>query len=215
MAQDFVVLDTSNAMSVQVSYLVDNFEALRSNFAGASAPTEPTPIAGQAFFDTDTNTLYHYYGSSWHIATGETLKTDIAAVGNVGTGEDDLISYEVAASTLAANENTLSFVAAGTFAANGNNKTLKVVWGTTTLFSTGAVAFNTGDWRITGEIIRTGASAQVACITFTSSNSSLSVSTDLTEPTEDTTTALTLKLTGEATSDDDIVCKYLKIKFEQ
>lgn len=212
MAQDFTVLDTSNAMSVQVSYINDNQDALRSCFSGTSFPTDPTPENGQLCFRTDLGVMYRYNGG-WGALGTTMLDTNTTQVGNVGTGEDDLISYALAAGIMSANGDTVRFSAAGTFAANANNKTLKVYLGSTALFSTGATGFNGTDWSIEGQIIRTGASAQKAIVRFISSDSALAVSCDYTEPTEDTTGALTLKLTGEATSDDDIVCEFLQTTF--
>lgn len=137
--------------------------------------------------------------------TAAVLDVNVTEVGNVGTGEDDLITYSVAGNTLDTNEQYLHFVAAGSFAANGNNKRVRVYLGATLLFDTGAVAFNGADWVIEGWIVREAAAVQKCLVKFNSSSALLAASSDYVGAAEDLTGALTLKLTGEATSNDDIV----------
>ena len=139
-----------------------------------------------------------------------TLNVNTTAVGNVGLGEDDLTTYSVGANTLSTNGDYLSFEASGNFAATINNKRVRVKFGATTLFDTGARAITTAnDWRLHGTIVRTGASAFRAAVEFSSSSSVLSSSADYTTGTDDLTTSLTLKLTGEATANDDVLQNYL------
>jgi len=139
-----------------------------------------------------------------------TLNVNTTAVGNVTTGEDDLITYSVTGNTLGANSDYLSFEAAGIFAATINNKRIKVKFGATTLFDTGALAITTAnDWRLHGTIVRTASNAYRAAVEFSSSSSVLSSSADYQTGTDDLTTALTLKLTGEATATDDIIQNYM------
>lgn len=45
----------------------DRDEALRSNFAGAAAPTSPTPVEGQSWYESDVDQDRLYYnGASWY-----------------------------------------------------------------------------------------------------------------------------------------------------
>jgi len=69
-------------------------------------------------------------------------------VGNVGTGEDNLITYTVPGNLLTVNLDRIKFTSAGTFAANINNKRIRVYFGTTVLLDTTALALNGGDWAI-------------------------------------------------------------------
>ena len=125
-------------------------------------------------------------------------------VGNVGTGEDDLITYSLPANSLSADGKGVKIKAWGTTAANGNTKTIKLHFGSTVVRQIGASAINDKDWKIDAIVIRTGASTQDALGTEIVDSIALNTHS---EPGEDTTTATTIKVTGEATSNNDIVCE--------
>lgn len=144
---------------------------------------------------------------------GATLHTDTTSVGNVGAGEDTLITYSMNANTLSSNGNYLEILAWGTTAANANNKRIKLKIGTTTLLDTTAVAANNASWFINARLIRTAASAEQSIASILSDSSLIVDSATYTDVTEDTTTALDIFCTGEATNDNDIVQKGLIIKW--
>jgi hypothetical protein len=152
-------------------------------------------------------------GSMGQHSLGGRLTTDTTAVGNVGSGADDLISYSLQKNTLNNVGDVLEITAYGTQAANGNNKTIKLVFGTTELFSTGAVASNAKDWEIRCTITRTAAATQNCSTVFLGDTVLVTQVADFVAGTEDFTTALTIKCTGEATSNDDIIQKGLVVKF--
>jgi hypothetical protein len=146
---------------------------------------------------------------------GGILFASTTAVGNVGSGEDNLITYTVPANTLATNGDSLWFEASGTVAANVNVKTLRVRFGTsgTSLIldgdiSHGAVA---GSWNLSGRIIRTGAATQMGYGSINSFNDFDDTVTGLDQTLSGT---VSLRITGEATSNDDIVCQSLVIGWE-
>ena len=151
-------------------------------------------------------------GSNKSYSLGGRLATVTTAVGNVGSGQDNLISYSLEKNTLLNAGETLEIVAFGSQAANGNNKTIKLIFGSTTLFSTGAVASNAKDWCIKATIIRTGAATQECITEFSGDTVLVTQTSDYVTATEDFTTALTIKCTGEATSDNDIIQKGLVVK---
>lgn len=152
--------------------------------------------------------------ASWAVPTGGTiLNVNVTEVGNVGSGEDNLITYDVPANTLDTNGQYLHFVMAGIFAGNVNNKTIKVYFGSTVLLDTGALAVaSAADWMIDGYIIREGASVQKCSVRFSSSFGTLMATANYVGGTEDLTTQLTLKATGTATSNDDIVQESLIVE---
>jgi len=151
-------------------------------------------------------------GASRTYNLGGTLTVDTTAVGNVGSGEDNLMTYSILRNSLSSTSDHIEIVAFGTFAANANNKTLKLYLGSTLLFSTGAIAANAKDWELRSSIIRTGEATQIcstACFTSTALVANLA---DYVTGTEDFTSDITIKCTGEATSTDDIIQKGLIIK---
>jgi hypothetical protein len=129
------------------------------------------------------------------------------SIGNVLTGEDDMMSYPVAGGTLAVDKDTLRFRCSGQFAANGNSKQVKAYFGAQQLFASGALAFNATDWVLTAEIIRDGATAQIANVTWASGDTLLTSSAKVTFPAETLSGTVVFKLTGEATASNDIVQK--------
>jgi hypothetical protein len=157
-------------------------------------------------FGTFTNTNFT------SIVNGR-LKTDITPVGNVGAGEDTLITYTMPAWVMRTNKDTLEIEAYGTFAATANNKTLKLHWGSQTIMDSGALAINDGSWRITATIVRLSATTQECIATLTTSDALLPIKTTRTAGTQTTTSTVVIKCTGEGTASDDISQKVMNIKF--
>lgn len=135
------------------------------------------------------------------------------ATGNVGTGEDDLISYALPDGILTNNGQRLEFEAAFTFASNVNNKRIKLKFGGTTIYDSGALALNGGGAVLRAVIIRTGASAQVYSVTVDASLALLANMASVGTAAVDLTAPVTFKATGEATSNDDIIQKYLTVNW--
>lgn len=140
-------------------------------------------------------------------------------VGNVGTGEDDLHTNVITAWSLFSPGQQLVFRASGTTATNTNQKRWKVRLGSptaasgTVLFDTGAMNFNqgqsrnTGVWEIEGRIVWNHQTSAKATVRFSSSSSVIPSHTTLTNLSIGWHTNLVWRLTGEATSDNDIICE--------
>jgi hypothetical protein len=152
-------------------------------------------------------------GLKW-ISVDRTLNVNTTAVGNVGIGEDDLMSYTVPAATLATNGDHLAFAAAGRLAATANNKRIRVKYGATTLFDTGSLAVTAAsDWMLDGQIIRVDGTNQKAHVRLVSSDALVVATVDYTTPAETLSGTVVLKLTAEATADNDVVEETLTIRF--
>ena len=66
MSQTFhVTVGTDDHKGVHSTDQPDNDAALRSCFSGTSAPSTPTPIAGQLWYDTTNKVLKQYDGAIW------------------------------------------------------------------------------------------------------------------------------------------------------
>lgn len=135
-------------------------------------------------------------------------KSDVATIGNVGTGVDNLLSFVIVGNSLNNTGDYCEFDAFGEFENNANNKTLKIVYGATTIFNTGAVAFGTAalaNWRINCKIFRTGATAQKCITTFWSNDATTPFLQEIFITGENNAINRTVQFTGEATSNDDII----------
>lgn len=138
----------------------------------------------------------------------------ITAVGNVGTGEDTLITTTLQGNTLNTNGDRLRIRATFIFAANTNNKTLKGKYGATTFYDSTALAINDGTAVIEAVITRTGAATQNISVTVLSSNATLPNGCNVTTAAETLSPgSVTLSFTGEATSNDDISERELVIEY--
>ena len=133
------------------------------------------------------------------------------AVGNVGTGEDDLITYSLPANSLSTDGQLVKITAWGSVAANGNTKTIRLDFGATTIRQIGPSAISGLDWIISGLVIRTGATTQDAMATEFIDTATQD--TTITTPAETLSGAVIIKVTGEATSDNDIVQEGMLVEY--
>lgn len=137
---------------------------------------------------------------------GGVIYQSITAVGNITTGEDDLISQSIAANVLSANGQRLTGEFNGRFAANGNAKRIRLKFGSTTILDMGSgISPNGATWRMTYTITRTGAATQRVSASLLIGGIAGPVFTGVTTAAETLSGAITLKATGEATSTDDII----------
>lgn len=146
---------------------------------------------------------------------GGTTYYNVIQTGNGALTETDAFSHSVAAATLATNGDTLEFEASGTITASASvDKRIKVIFGSTTLFDTGALAITGAtDWTLFGTIIRTGAATQKAKVSMNTSAAALMAYCDYTAPTETLANALTLRLTINATLANDVIAEFYKEKW--
>jgi len=139
----------------------------------------------------------------------------IGPVGNITTGEDTLFTKTVSANSLAVNGNSLFITCSGTFANTANSKRLRIKFGGTTIFDSGALAITTAsDWKLTCEIFRSGASAQKCISTLATSSSVLISTTQYATASVSFGSNQIVLITGEATATDDIVAQLFKLRFE-
>lgn len=146
------------------------------------------------------------------VKVGGALAYSTTTTGNVGGGEDTLMTTTVAANTLAANGDSLEAVCAGTFGASANNKRLRVRFGSTVIFDSGALAATLAtDWTLEIQVIRTGAATQKCNVRLTTSFATLLAFCDYSTAGETLSGALALAVTGEGTADNDIVAETWKV----
>lgn len=168
---------------------------------------------GSSSFYESMSQLSSLVSDNINRGAAQVLNTNSTAVGNVGSGEDDLITYNIAGGTLGTNGEYIHWIATGQFGASLNNKRIRAYLGTSLLFDTGALAITAAtDWSMEGEILRVDGTNQRSGARFTSSSSVLSGFSQYAAPTETLSGALTLKLTGTATSDNDIVQRTLIVE---
>lgn len=125
------------------------------------------------------------------------MNAQTGSVGNAAdTTDDTLFSFILPANWLAAigTNSGLRIKVWGTSAANGNNKTFKLFFGSVTAISSGVVTINAKSWHLMATVLRSGVSTQKILGEGTSDAVDLSDSAQ--DGTEDETAAITVKATG-------------------
>lgn len=127
-----------------------------------------------------------------------------------GVAETTLLTANVDVGTLSKNGSSLLVFACGKTGANGNNKTIKLYFGTTAIFDSGAFAGNDISWTLQAEIVRNGATAQITWAQFFGSatlTSKIAVGT----ASINLANQQVLRLTGQGTSSGDVSAYYWKV----
>jgi hypothetical protein len=145
---------------------------------------------------------------------GGTLASSTTTAGNTGSSETDLFATTVKANTLASNGDAIRYTVAGTFAANANNKRIRVRLGSAVIFDSNSQAVNSGEWSLNGLIIRTGATSQKCTASLSTSNTSFPSHSDYATSSETLSQDLTLKVTAQATSNSDITGELWRSNWE-
>lgn len=140
------------------------------------------------------------------------LDANIIPAGNVLAAETTMMTYTMQPNVLRKDGYNVNIQAYGTFAANTNNKQIKLYFGTAVIFDSTALVLNAGTWMLQAIVTRTGVATQQAIVTVTSSNTTLVNSVSYTVPTQDLTLAVIIKCTGTATATNDIIEKGQLIK---
>ena len=130
------------------------------------------------------------------------------------TVEEDLQTYTLPADALDANKRMIRVTAWGSFAANGNTKTLRLYFGATSVITNlDTTAPNNNPWRITALIIRSGSNAQLASADMVVGSTQQSVGQ--TTPAETDSGTVVIKITGQngTANANDIVCQGMITEF--
>lgn len=139
------------------------------------------------------------------------LSVTTTAVGNVGSGEDTLMTYQLAEGLLGTAGWGVEIIAAFACANNSNTKTIKLYFGATAIATYSASTYTAMSLGIHAFVIRTGPTAQLAYATYGAPVTNGYYNT-ITTPAETLANAITIKATGEATSDNDISQKLLMVR---
>ncbi len=148
-----------------------------------------------------------YYAAS---VTNDNLRVlgalaNTSIVGNVNTGEDDLLNLTGWAQPLVQTGDTAILEVWGTFANNTNNKRIRVYVGTTALLDTSALAVQAGSWMLRVVVERSGSASQRCTAALWSGNATMGTRVTTTNTAETFAADLALRVTAEATNDNDVL----------
>lgn len=186
-----------------------------------------TNVSGTLFTDLDftgsdhnsiatiqggTTSQYYHLTANEHGGLTYRLNTNTTEVGNAGVGEDNLISYTLPANSLSTNGYGVRITAWGTTANNGDAKTVKLYFGSVIL-TTSLTINQASVWHIEAMIFRTASNAQDYVAKLSQGGSTTIQDIEQGTLTETDSSTITIKTTGEATSDNDIICKGQLVEF--
>jgi hypothetical protein len=140
------------------------------------------------------------------------LNVNSTDVGNVGGGEDDLMTFLVPAGLLANDGDSIWFETEFTTSENANSKELKLYFGSDVIYDASSLSAAGGSMVVMGRIIRTGAATQKIMFSVTSLNDPDTSS--FSSATQTLSSAIVFKATGTAVADNDIVQKLMFIRYE-
>lgn len=133
-----------------------------------------------------------------------------SVTGSAGTTEVAFHTITVPAKFLNVDGRGVRIKASGSFAANGNTKTIKTYFGAQSI-SSGAVTHNAKNWLMELEVFRTGAATQVNRGRYSADGTADVVA--IGTGTDDLTAAVIVKITGTgATSGADIIISNLTVE---
>lgn len=149
------------------------------------------------------------------------LKSGVSTVGNVGTGEDDLQTYTLPASTLISTGDSVKIEAQYVIVNNANQKRIKLFFGSATIFDTTATGLATSVSyvvNVEARVFKDGSNTQRYTLNYTATPSSGTaiLGTTYGTATQTDTSTITIKGTGEtnAASNDDVTMPTLFVKLD-
>ncbi len=148
--------------------------------------------------------------------------------GAAGAVDSVLAIYSIPAGYFASTGIGVALTAAGSFAANGNTKTLKVIYnattavvgstvtGGTTIATTGAVTTSGGGWEMAAEVFKVGAAGANTQVAIHSQAQVGAAVSALTAPTTNLTAtesgAILCAITGACSVTTDVIFNYLEVE---
>lgn len=178
------------------------------------------PLASPTFTGTPLETMGTGSGTAALIGKANINTT---AVGNVGGGEDDLMTFSLAANSLSAVGKGIRVTAWGTAANNANAKSVRLAIGGVGILVALVVSINSA-WKIDYLIISTGTNTQDVFHRISQINSGATPNVSVMDtispatgaashPNVDTSTVLVIKCTGTGVADNDIVQEGMLVEY--
>ena len=177
----------------------------------------------RATFDGDTHVLSGGVVGAYGLIGIIQGSVDLGSDGTPATTtETTLKTWDLPAGALATDDQGIRMHAFGSFAANANDKTVRIKFGATTVLTYAGSSTGTGGggWRAQVDLFRTGGTAQKAIPWLVSGisnwvDSAFTTTTGHTTPAETLSGAVTIEVTGEngTGTADDIVCEGFSVEF--
>ncbi len=163
--------------------------------------------SSRKFAVTTTGKIIGQVNAVADFRAGGQLTNDVTDHNNTSTGATDLASYTAPAALLGTDTDAIELTFYGITAANANNKTIDVKIGSTTIFTSGALALNAANWSIRVIISRVSSTTGRAVAIWSSDNALLGNKVTYTAVTETWANSLVTKTIGTGGATNDITNK--------
>ena len=196
--------------------------ALAAEHASGDMRLHARGTTKRATFDGDTHVLSGGVVGAYGLIGIIQGSVDLGSDGTPATTtETTLKTWDLPAGALATDDQGIRIHAFGSFAANANDKTVRIKFGATTVLTyTGAGPGTGGGGWAQVDLFRTGGTAQKAIPWLVSGignwgDPAFTTTTGHTTPAETLSGAVTIKVTGEngTGTADDIVCEGFSVEF--
>jgi hypothetical protein len=140
-------------------------------------------------------------------------------IGNVGGGEDNLITYSLPANSFRGAGKGVRITAWGTTANNSNPKTVNLYFGSQVILTTALTVSQVGTWRAQAVVFATGIDTQDWSSSLLQGGTATIIDVEGGTATQDDGAAVTIKATGTVTdggggiNNNDIVQEGLLVEF--
>jgi hypothetical protein len=217
---------TTGTFSASSGSFSGNITAVAGSFTG-NVSTSANVIASSGSFSgtlTVSGSGNHQFDgalqaelgtSGSYASTINNADVDTTAVGNSGTGEDDLITYVLPANSFSANAKGVRITAWGRLAATagGPTRSVRVYFGTQTVATYTTVADTALVWEAKAMVFKTGSSTQDYYSNMAVSAAAATISTGTATQTD--TNTITIKCTGQTTAaiNDQVVQDGMFVEF--
>lgn len=108
-----------------------------------------------------------------NIPTSSVLFSSMQVVESNGNNETNLLEYNLKSNFLRFDKSFVEIDAYGQFASNDNYKQIKIYFGSTLVFSSDAIAINSGSWSCQIKIVRVSSNSQKIITRMLSDNGTL------------------------------------------
>jgi len=182
-----------------------------------SPPPKPLAFNGDdanKYLKTDffnyLNQLYQCLYFVWERTGGylsniPTTKYNLNTKGNAGSSATDLLSYTLQSNSLDSDGQVITIQGFGTFAANANNKSLKLSFGSSVVLQTPSLAINGATWNVIAQVYRASSGAQKIIVNASSGSSLLIAQSFYIAAKEDLSKDLQIVFNATGVADNDIV----------
>lgn len=211
-----VGIDTATTVQAQLNLKFNNADAGTLAFQNADNIDVSGGLLVNVLIGNSTvsgNLSVQVGASTTTAKCGASLHTDVTTVGNTDNIEDNLMTYNLAANSLSVAGDYIDIEIWGTFAANTNNKQVRLYFGTAVVFDSGVIAAIGGSWYIRAKIISTALTNQKSIAAVISSNTLLTPTSQIQTLTQNDSAPIEIKTTALAVAANDVIQEGFTVKW--